>query len=129
MAGRFLLDTNIAIALLDNELKVQQAMSKAEQVFLSPIVAGELYYGSLSSQRQKTNLTRLNSFVESIVSLVCDIDTAAIYGEIKSKLRSKGRPIPDNDLWIAAIALQYGLTLVTRDRHFAEVDGLNVQHW
>jgi tRNA(fMet)-specific endonuclease VapC len=51
------------------------------------------------------------------------------YGVIKNALRAKGRPIPENDIWIAAIAMQYHLTLVARDGHFQEVDGLVVGQW
>lgn len=66
--------------------------------------------------------------MRSIV-LGCDAETARRYGEVKNGLRQKGRPIPENDIWIAAIALQYDLTLVARDVHFGEVDGLKVEAW
>lgn len=129
MAGRVLLDANVAIALLDGQPTVEQAISEAGEVFLSSTVVGELFYGSLSSRRKDENLARLRSFVESIVTLPSDRDTAFIYGEIKSALRAKGRPIPDNDLWIAAIAKQHDLTLITRDKHFSEIVDLEVQSW
>ena len=61
--------------------------------------------------------------------LPCDTATAQQYGDIKNQLRAKGRPIPENDIWIAAIAMQYQLTLVARDGHFHEVDGLQVETW
>ena len=60
--------------------------------------------------------------------LPCDFDTARLYGRIKAELRRKGKPIPENDIWIAAAAIQYGLTLVTRDRHFDFIDGLSRQY-
>ena len=60
--------------------------------------------------------------------LVCDTETARQYGRIKVELRRKGRPIPENDMWIAAVALQHGLTLATRDAHFDAIDGLTVAH-
>ncbi len=129
MAGRVLLDANVAIALLDGQPTVEQAVSEAGEVFLSSTVVGELFYGSLSSRRKDENLARLRSFVESIVTLPSDRDTAFVYGEIKSALRAKGRPIPDNDLWIAAIAKQHDLTLITRDKHFSEIVDLEVQSW
>jgi len=59
----------------------------------------------------------------------CQATTAQQYGDIKNQLRAKGRPIPENDIWIAAIAMQYQLTLVARDGHFHEVDGLQVEAW
>jgi tRNA(fMet)-specific endonuclease VapC len=61
--------------------------------------------------------------------LLCDEQTARQYGRISQQLRKKGRPIPQNDMWIAALALQHGLTLVTRDAHFSHIDGLLLQDW
>lgn len=61
--------------------------------------------------------------------LRCEEDTATIYGQVKQQIMSKGRPIPENDIWIAATALQHNLTLVTRDDHFQAVDNLNLEKW
>jgi len=63
------------------------------------------------------------------VILGCDAETARRYGEIKFGLQQKGRPISENDIWIAAIAVQHELTLASRDGHFAEVEGLQVEVW
>ncbi|MEA5574914.1 PIN domain-containing protein [Anabaena sp. UHCC 0451] len=59
----------------------------------------------------------------------CNIETSRKYGEIKNQLRLKGRPLPENDIWIAAISLQYNLILVTRDAHFQEVENLQTVSW
>ncbi len=69
------------------------------------------------------------SLRETTVVLGCDSDTARRYGEVKNALRLKGRPIPENDIWIAAVALQHGLTLITRDGHFNEIEELTVEAW
>ncbi len=61
--------------------------------------------------------------------LLCDVETARYYGDIKNQLRLKGRPLPENDIWIAAVALQHNLTLVTRDAHFQEIENLQVVGW
>ena len=61
--------------------------------------------------------------------LACDAETAQHYGQIKNRLRAKGRPLPENDIWIAALALQHGLILVSRDAHFNEIAGLSVVAW
>lgn len=61
--------------------------------------------------------------------LGCDTDTARRYGDIKHGLRVKGSPLPENDIWIAAIALQHNLTLATRDAHFREIPNLNTNPW
>ena len=72
MSGRFLLDTNIVIALFQGDISVQEKLAKAEQVFVSSTVIGELYYGAYRSGRVTTNLTRLEDFVASNTVLVCD---------------------------------------------------------
>jgi tRNA(fMet)-specific endonuclease VapC len=64
-----------------------------------------------------------------VTVLPCDATTARLYGEIKASLRSKGRPIPENDIWNAAVAQQHGLSLVTRDEHFNNVAGLAAEAW
>jgi tRNA(fMet)-specific endonuclease VapC len=127
--GRFLLDTNIVIALFAGEISLQQRLAEACEVFVPCIVLGELYYGARKSTRVTENLARIDEFVGSSTVLPCDTVTAQQYGDIKNKLRAKGRPIPENDIWIAAIAMQYQLTLVARDGHFHEVDGLRVDAW
>ena len=127
--GRFLLDTNIVIALFAEEAAIQQRLAEANEVFVPSIVLGELYYGAHKPARITENLARLDAFVASSTVLACDTGTAQQYGDIKNTLRAKGRPIPENDIWIAAIAMQYHLTLVARDGHFHEVDGLRVEAW
>ena len=127
--GRFLLDTNIVIALFAEEAAVQQHLAEANEVFVPSIVLGELYYGASKSARVAENLARLDEFVASSTVLACDTATARQYGDIKNTLRAKGRLIPENDIWIAAIAMQYQLTLVARDGHFHAVDGLWVEEW
>lgn len=129
MAGRFLLDTNIVIALFAGESAVRGQMGQADEVFLPSVVLGELYFGARKSNRVPENLRRIDQLATRSTILGCDLETAGEYGVIKNELRQKGRPIPDNDIWIAAIARQYGLTLVTRDGHFGDIGGLNLQVW
>ena len=85
---------------------------------------GELLYGARHSSNPAANLERVASFVAAIVVLPCDEATAQVYARVKQALRAKGRPIPDNDLWIASAAMQHGLALVHRDAHFDEIEGL-----
>jgi tRNA(fMet)-specific endonuclease VapC len=129
MSGRNLLDTNIVIALFAQDAAVVEHLDEAEEVFIPSIVLGELYFGARKSRRVKENLARIDEFAFSNVVLGCDTETARYYGEIKNALREKGRPIPENDVWIAAIALQYDLTLISRDAHFGEIDHLKVESW
>ena len=71
----------------------------------------------------------MNEFAESCSVLICDTETSRQYGEIKNLLRAKGRPIPENDIWIAAIAKQHKLTLVSRDDHFKEIEDFLTLTW
>lgn len=129
MNGKLLLDTNIVIAIFAKEAVVQASLTNATEVFIASIVLGELYYGAYKSSRVTENVAKINEFAANNSILVCDTKTAKEYGQIKNNLRAKGRPIPENDIWIAALAKQYGLTLVTRDGHFGEVDGLAIEAW
>ena len=129
MSGRYLLDTNIIIALFASEATIINNLAQANEVFIPSIALGELCYGARKSGRLQENLERIEELVVNSTVIGCDADTARQYGNIKNRLRIKGRPLPENDVWIAALALQYGLTLVTRDAHFQEVEDLQVIAW
>ena len=129
MSGKVLLDTNIVIALFGDDQAVKNHLASTSEVFVPSIVIGELIYGAHKSGQAKQNLARVDEFSSKNIILGCDVETARQYGEIKFNLQQKGRPIPENDIWIAAIAMQYGLVLASRDQHFVEVEGLQVQGW
>jgi tRNA(fMet)-specific endonuclease VapC len=129
MNGRYLLDTNIVIALFDEDEKVINRVNQAREVYLPAIVIGELYYGAYYSKREEENVRKIDNLRTEVSILHCDDSTAKIYGQVKTQLRKKGKPIPENDLWIAAIALQYDLTLAARDSHFDNIDGLKLEKW
>ena len=129
VGGRYLLDTNIVIALFADEAAIRKALVAAEEVFVPSVVVGELYYGAWKSERQQENVARIDEFAADSVVLGCDAETARQYGQIKSALRTQGTPVPENDIWIAAIAIQHDLMLVTRDEHFGQVRGLRTERW
>ncbi len=129
MNGKYLLDTNIIIALFADELEVKENLSTAGEVFLSSVAIGELCYGARKSGKPEENLSRINVLTSNNVVLGCDTETARKYGELKHRLQVKGRPLPENDIWIAAIALQHNLILVSRDAHFQEVEDLSTDSW
>lgn len=129
MSGRCLLDTNIVIALFANETTVKENLANTEEVFIPSVVIGELFYGAHKSVRAKENIARVDDFASASIVLGCDTETSRIYGEIKYALSVKGHPIPENDIWIAAIAIQHDLNLISRDAHFKEVDNLKVMAW
>ena len=128
-SGSYLLDTNIIIALFADEAVVKNNLAQADEVFVPSITIGEVCYGARKSGRPQENLVRVNELVVNSTVLGCDAETARQYGEVKNKLRLRGRPLPKNDIWIAALALQYELTLVTRDAHFQEVENLQTVVW
>ncbi len=127
MSGRLLVDTNIVIALFAGEPAAIDRLEQRPELFLCVPVLGELRYGALASSRVEENLARLDGFSRRVLLLPCDSGTAVKYSAIRFALRKKGTPIPENDVWIAAIAQQYGLTLLSRDSHFREIDGLDVE--
>ena len=128
-ARRLLLDTNIVIALFAQEASVLEQFARAVGIVLPCIVLGELYYGARKSGRLAANVKRVDEFAVRNVVLSCDMETGQQYGLIREELRIKGRPLPENDVWIAALARQHSLTLVSRDAHFNEIEGLSVVAW
>jgi tRNA(fMet)-specific endonuclease VapC len=128
-SGRVLLDTNIVIALLDGDEAVLSNLDQAEEVFVPAIVVGELFFGAAKSGRPAENIDKVERFAAGRSILSCDFQVAREYGRLRQRLREKGRPIPENDVWIAATARCHQLVPVTRDRHFGEVDELRVASW
>jgi tRNA(fMet)-specific endonuclease VapC len=130
MSGsRLILDTNIITAWLKGEANIADRIEKAATVYIPIVVLGELYYGATHSTRVYKNIAILKKLSNRYRLLVIDEATAVEYGKIKSALRKKGAPIPENDIWIAAIAFRHKLSLVTRDKHFNQVNGLKVINW
>jgi tRNA(fMet)-specific endonuclease VapC len=127
--GRYLLDTNAAVAVLNDKVDLDRRLGGWLNTFLSSTVLGELIFGAEKSSRVEANLIQIRRLVRLCPVLVCDEETARHYGSIKLRLLQRGRPIPENDIWIAASALQHGLALVTRDGHFGYVDDLITESW
>jgi tRNA(fMet)-specific endonuclease VapC len=129
VTGKLLLDTNIVIRLFRDEAAVKDQLALAGPVYVSCIAIGELLAGAQASLRVNENLDQVHSLVDDRLILPVDLGTAEFYGQIKAELRRKGTPIPENDIWIAAHALQYDLTLISSDRHFDHVERLLVTSW
>ncbi|MCC7449149.1 MAG: type II toxin-antitoxin system VapC family toxin [Anaerolineae bacterium] len=129
MAGnRRVLDTVIVAAYFNKEPVIRQKLANVIG-YVSSITIGELYFGAYNSQQTAQNVANIRNFIALNTLLGCDEVTADYYGQIKRQLRVKGRPIPENDIWIAATALQYNLPLVSRDAHFQAVNGLLLEVW
>jgi tRNA(fMet)-specific endonuclease VapC len=129
MAYRVLPDTNIVVAVMNGDINIAVRFDIVDEIIVSPTVLGELYFGAEKSGKHEANLRSIEKFCEDKIFLPCDEETAKQYSLIRNALRIKGRPIPDNDIWIAALAMQHDLILITRDAHFAEVEGLKSEKW
>jgi len=129
MSGRYLLDTNVAIRVLNQEVDLGARIGTGLETFLCLTVVGELYFGAEKSRKAVANRAKIDRLIELCPLAPLDLVTAGRYGALKEALRQKGRPIPENDLWIAACALQHGLILATRDRHFEQVAELQIEGW
>jgi len=123
---RVLLDSNAYVQLMRGSEKVAGIVRRAEEVLLSTIVLGELLYGFRHGSRYERNARALRAFLDNPYVTVVPVEetTADRYSRIAAALRAKGRPIPTNDIWIAAHAMQTGADLVSADRHFEHVEGI-----
>jgi tRNA(fMet)-specific endonuclease VapC len=127
MSGdRAALDTNAAIALLNGEPGVEQLLDPFDTLCLSSTVIGELLLGALNSSKPGANLARLQNLIDSCEPLDVTPPTARVYAELRLDLKKAGRPIPENDIWIAAAAVEHALPLITRDVHFSNIQRLQV---
>lgn len=128
--SRILLDTSGYSAFMRGDPPVKEMLQTVEAIYLTPIVLGELRAGFLRGRARQKNEERLSSFLASSrVSVVAiDDETAERYAAILNGLWTAGTPIPTNDMWIAASAMQYGLTVVTTDAHYLNVPQILVFH-
>jgi len=126
---RFIADTNVAIDFINNPAHARARLVPGTIVFVPTAVLGELFFGARNLKRVEQNLANVEHFASSAKVLVTDLGIARWYGELRQQLQAKGRPIPDNDLWIAAAAVAHGLPVATRDAHFREVALLQVLDW
>ena len=124
--NKLLLDTNIVIELFKGDSAILDFLEKQEVVYLPATVLGELYLGAYRSATVQKKLQEINFFLINCIVLPTDAVTSESYALIKTALLNKGKPIPENDIWIAAIAMQHQLPLYSNDKHFTEVDGIKL---
>jgi len=127
MNGKVALATNTAIAALNGDTVVVSRIQDADQIFLPLPVIGELLFGALNSQHPEANVSRVNQLIQNSIVLRMGSATATLYARIRISLRQKGRPIPENDIWIAASCLEHEVALVTNDAHFQWIEGLKLE--
>ena len=120
------LDTNYAIALLAGETGAIAAIQGFDEMCLPVPVLGELKYGAMNSERSAANLNAVESLVGRCRILSVDAQSAQLYADVRLALKRIGRPIPENDVWIAALCLQHSAVLATVDAHFGFVAGVRL---
>ena len=123
---KILLDTNCYTAYLAGDERVLSALAEAELVYMSIFVLGELFAGFRGGSRMQQNRDYLKRFLakSTVIILEATMETAEIFGDLKDKLKKSGTPLPINDVWIAAHALETGCVLITYDAHFQHIVGL-----
>lgn len=123
-----LIDTNAYSALKKADAEIVEIIQYADEIVMSPVVLGELYFGFDNGNRTKQNRQELQKFLESPRVTVLPIlsETAHFFSQIVLSLSRKGTPIPSNDIWIAAQAMEHGCVVCTYDKHFRSIEGLAV---
>jgi predicted nucleic acid-binding protein len=126
---KVMFDTSAYSAFLRGHEDIKRVTQEADEIYLNPVVLGELLAGFIQGGREKKNRDILKDFLSSPRVQVVDIDdeTSERYAAIITHLREQGTPIPTNDLWIAASAMQYGLKLLTTDSHYRNVPQIIVE--
>lgn len=123
---KLLLDTNAISRFFAGDKVVLAALNQAETILLSIFVLGELWAGFYGGRKQEENRAILQRFMDkpNVTIIPADAETAVLFGHLKHQLAMLGKPIPINDIWIAAHALQNGAILATFDTHFSSIIGL-----
>jgi len=128
---RLLLDTSGYSAFMRGHSEIVAALQEADEVCFNPVIFGELLAGFIKGKKRKKNESELKTFLQSPRVKILDVDTetAERYAVILNSLWKAGTPIPTNDIWIAATAMQHGLHLLTTDGHYQEVSQIIVDYF
>jgi tRNA(fMet)-specific endonuclease VapC len=124
--NKCLLDTSVVIHSFKKNNAIGEQLDTIAEIYVPVTVIVELYYGAYKSSNPLKHISQIQSFLINCKILLPDAATADAYGNIKAALIKKGKPIPENDIWIAAIACQYNLPLFTTDHHFSEIDNISL---
>lgn len=125
---KVILDTNAYSALIAGNHDVEAILNEADQVFIPYVVIAELYFGFRKGSKEKRNREILKSFeaMETVSRFYPTAETLEIYSETVLELKNNGTPIPTNDIWIAACAIETGSILITFDKHFFKVSKIRL---
>jgi tRNA(fMet)-specific endonuclease VapC len=127
--NKIFLDSNIVIEIFSGNKILADKINDLPHFYISSIVLGELYIGINRVVNKEKHLNKLTSFLKLCVVLDVDSTTAKFFGEITAALYKKGKPIPTNDVWIAATVKQHELVLISHDKHFSEIESLQIENW
>ena len=128
-SGDVLLDTSVVIPYFKRDAAIRQQVQACATLYLPQTALGELYCGAYLSANQSRTLAEITNFLNAVVLLSPGLGTADHYGQIRAALARAGTPIPENDIWIAAIAREHQLPVAARDLHFHRIAGLPVLKW
>jgi tRNA(fMet)-specific endonuclease VapC len=128
---RLLVDTSAYSAFMRGHLAIKSSLQRADEIIVNAIVLGELAAGFIKGRRRRRNQQELSRFLSSPRVKVVDVteETAERYGAILNSLWKAGTPIPTNDIWIAASAMEHGLQILTTDAHYQKVGQVMVEHF
>lgn len=128
-SSTYALDTNIVIDLFKGRRDIADKIDAAQKVYLPIPTLAELYLGAENSLRKAHHLEQISAFLKLTEVLNTSHRTAELYSVLKAHLRRQGTPIPENDIWIAALAKEHDLPVITRDKHFKNLPGLQIVEW
>lgn len=129
MSGSACLDTSIVVRCLRGDPSLIGRVHSLQAPSISGVALGELYSGAVVSRRSEAEICKIDAFIARCRLVFQDKLTSAVYADVKVALRRAGTPIPENDIWIAALCIKHGLELAFRDRHFPLVPGLRCLPW
>ena len=127
MNGRYLLDTYIIIDLFRGDPETVSRIKLLRRLHVPVIALGELYFGANKSRKTSARMLEIEHLEQVVIVEAITRETARVYGELKEQLLRQGTMIPENDIWIAATAILGQFILVTRDRHFLNIEELQVE--
>jgi predicted nucleic acid-binding protein len=124
-----ILDTNAVSGLLEGHPTLEALLAREIRHELPVIVIGEYRYGLARSRLRRRLLPLFEQLIRESRVLPVTTATAAAYATVREALRSQGTPIPENDVWISALAIEHGLDIVSRDTDFDQVPGVRRRTW
>ncbi|MEQ8469614.1 MAG: PIN domain-containing protein [Marinoscillum sp.] len=125
---RYLVDTNIIIDYFRGDSRLASRFTN-HTILIPSIVVGELFYGANLSAKRRLRVIEVSNFIQNHIVVDVNAETSEFYGSLKAELKQAGTPIPENDVWIAALSKQHSLILATKDNHFTKAKSIKVIFW